>query len=199
MAEGLLFSVRGVSVPREALHAQDETASHASAVGPGSLKGKSEAGEALSKPGIPVGGSGRSLKHQVGRTRQTARWRWDREAGAEDDQRASRTPDTQRGAQLRLHSSVPTAHSAVRRTTCRRSTWTLTPPTTPFLKAASISSMGLNRLPLNTDTERQHARVSSRRRNESPHAQSPFPVRSPPSAEEDASDTGGPAADGPQH
>lgn len=74
VAEGLLFSVRGVSVPREALHAQDETASHASAVGPGSLKGKSEAGEALSKPGIPVGGSGRSLKHQVGRTRQTARW-----------------------------------------------------------------------------------------------------------------------------
>lgn len=32
--------------------------------------------------------------------------------------------------------------------TCTLSTWTFTPPTIPFLKAASISNIGLNLLPL---------------------------------------------------
>lgn len=40
-----------------------------------------------------------------------------------------------------------------RHLTCTLSTCTFTPPTSPFLKAASISNMGLNLLPLQFETQ----------------------------------------------
>lgn len=40
----------------------------------------------------------------------------------------------------------------------------MTPPTTPFLKAASISKMGLKRLPLETEADKQNAPVNGRMR-----------------------------------
>lgn len=53
--------------------------------------------------------------------------------------------------------------TALRRATCRRSTCTFTPPTTPFLKAASISNTGLNRLPLEVEAKRACERQNENR------------------------------------